>query len=160
MLIRTDRYTGHLPADIASHSHVTVWDNALQPVFSCHGLEDDQDAVKEYGHTAIDAGNYPIGVRQEGAMTGKYYKRFPEWFEGMLWVRDVPNYDWIYIHILNNLDETLGCLGVGLQADLVNHTIMQSRKAFYALYMLVIQDALDGNLRIQYNNRTSSNPAD
>ena len=81
--------------------------------FLCFTLEDEYRTFKEYGETRIPAGEYQISLRNEGEFHERYRQRFPEIHKGMLWVRDVPNFEYILIHIGNRDDDTAGCLLVG-----------------------------------------------
>jgi hypothetical protein len=74
-------------------------------------LEDEHRDVKVPKETRIPAGRYQIKLRNAGGMTERY-KRFP-FHKGMLWLQDVPNFEWVYIHIGNREDQTDGCILVG-----------------------------------------------
>ena len=147
MKIIVKRESGRAEAARATRSVVEVRndDGAMLTAFC--GLEPDFDEVKEAGGSRIPEGTYRVGVRQEGAMTTKYYMRFG-WFRGMLHVLGVPWYEFIYIHIGNYAHDTEGCLlvGIGFNGDAVT----QSVSAFRQLYQLVIDDAVSGNLEITY----------
>ena len=80
--------------------------------FFCYTLEDEKREIKVYGETRIPAGKYEIVLRYAGGLYEKYSKRFNE-KHPMLWLKNVPGFKWIYIHILNTEDETDGCIGVG-----------------------------------------------
>lgn len=82
------------------------------PEFQCYVLEDQHQDIKIAGETRIPAGRYQIKLRTEGGMTQRYGKRFP-FHKGMLWLQDVPGFEYIYIHVGNNDDHSEGCLLVG-----------------------------------------------
>ena len=75
----------------------------------CFTVEDERRDVKVPGETAIPVGVYAIELRTEGGLTQKYARRFPEMHKGMLWLQSVPGFDWIYLHIGNDDDDTEGC---------------------------------------------------
>lgn len=81
--------------------------------FMAYTLEDEHRDVKVMHETRIPAGTYPITLRTVGGFHSKYAKRFGELHKGMLWLRDVPNFEYILIHAGNNDDDTSGCLLVG-----------------------------------------------
>jgi len=82
------------------------------PKFLCFVLEDQFNEPKIPGETRIPPGRYEIKFRWEGGMIQRYQQRFP-WHRGMLWLQDVPNFEWVYIHVGNKDDDTDGCLLVG-----------------------------------------------
>lgn len=79
----------------------------------CWTLEDERRDVKVPGETCIPVGTYEITLRTKGRLHQKYLRRFPEMHEGMLWLRRVPDFRWVYIHIGNTDDDTEGCPLVG-----------------------------------------------
>jgi hypothetical protein len=81
--------------------------------FECFALEDTFHYVKVDGHTRIPEGKYPILLRHEGGMDYDYRQRFGKMHKGMLWVMDVPNFRWIYLHCGNAPKDTQGCILVG-----------------------------------------------
>ena len=81
--------------------------------FLCYTLEDEYREEKEYGETRIPAGKYRITLRKVGGFHGRYLKKYGEMHKGMLWVRDVPNFEYILIHTGNTDEHTAGCLLLG-----------------------------------------------
>ena len=66
--------------------------------FFCYSLEDPIRDVKVYGKTAIPAGVYDLSIRYS-----------PKFKREMIWVLDVPNFEYIMIHGGNTVADTLGC---------------------------------------------------
>lgn len=91
-----------------------LFDTTDKPKFLCYTLEDEFREVKVNGETRIPAGTYNITLRTEGGFNQRYTKKFGSDFnKGMLWVRDVPGFEYILIHIGNDDDDSEGCLLVG-----------------------------------------------
>ena len=81
--------------------------------FECFTLEDEHRDVKVRGETRIPAGEYELGyIAYKTPLTRKYKKRFP-FFKWHLHVKNVPNFQGIYIHVGNDEDDTDGCILVG-----------------------------------------------
>jgi hypothetical protein len=82
--------------------------------FLCFTLEDEYRAAKVFGETRIPAGRYRILLRIEGSKHVDYLEKYgPDFHKGMLWLQDVPNFEWILIHSGNHDGHTAGCLLVG-----------------------------------------------
>ena len=81
--------------------------------FLCYTLEDEYREDKVAGETRVPAGTYRITLRTTGGFHGRYLKKYGEMHKGMLWVRDVPNFEYILIHTGNTDEHTAGCLLVG-----------------------------------------------
>lgn len=130
--------------DAESSLSVWTWDGRR----FCWGLEDQARAAgaKVAGETRIPAGTYRLELRTEGGMHAQYQKRFP-FHRGMLWLRHVPFFEFIYIHPLNRDDETEGCLGPGLRPgpiDAPRLTVEQSVPAYERLCRAIHQALDDG----------------
>jgi hypothetical protein len=83
--------------------------------FQVHTLEDEYRSVKVYGETRIPDGRYEIELRNVGGFHKRYLKKFgADFHKGMLWVKDVPNFEYVLIHIGNDDQDTAGCLLVGM----------------------------------------------
>jgi len=100
-------------------------------------LEDPVRDTKIYGETAIPAGCYTLELRNEGGKTKRYEKRFPDMHKGMIWLRDVPNFTYVYIHIGNYAKDTDGCILVGEKAN--KSSISNSTKAYKRLYPKIVK---------------------
>ena len=101
--------------------------------------------------TRIPAATYRITLRDEGGMTGRYAKRFPEFHRGMLWLRDVPGFEWIYIHLGNTDDHTSGCILVGRQPRMTPGKPLflgASKPAYVNLYRQCVDAAAADDLTI------------
>jgi len=81
--------------------------------FLSYTLEDEHRDEKVKHETRIPNGTYEITLRTVGGFHSRYAKRFPEFHQGMLWVRDVPGFEYILIHCGNDDDDTSGCLLLG-----------------------------------------------
>jgi hypothetical protein len=81
--------------------------------FLCYTLEDEYREDKVAGETRIPAGTYRVTLRTTGGFHGRYVKKYGDMHKGMLWVRDVPNFEYILIHTGNTDEHTAGCLLVG-----------------------------------------------
>jgi len=108
-------------------------------LFHCFTCEDEHRDIKIHGETRIPAGTYEIKLRTQGGMTKRYAKKF-DFHQGMLWLQDVPGFDWIYIHIGNNEKHTDGCILVGFGANCKNgNTVQHSTLAYTDLYLMVVE---------------------
>lgn len=85
--------------------------------FLCYTLEDEHREEKVMHETRIPAGTYRITLRTVGGFHGRYEKKYGEMHKGMLWVRDVPGFEYILIHTGNTDEHTSGCLLVGNSSD-------------------------------------------
>lgn len=108
--------------------------------FFCFVCEDEYRQEKVSGETRIPAGNYVIKLRNEGGMTKRYLAKFPGLHRGMLWLQNVPGFEWIYIHIGNTAEHTEGCLlvGYGASRDRSENKITNSTSAYKDLYGMVV----------------------
>ena len=101
----------------------------------CFTLEDEGRAKKVFGETRIPAGLYPIKFREIiTEKTERYRDKYP-WFKWHIQLQDVPNFEYVYIHVGNDDDDTDGCILVGKQQE--RGKIMNSAVAFKDLYSKV-----------------------
>ena len=79
--------------------------------------------------TCIPEGEYEIKLRTVGGFNERYTKKYPTMHRGMLWLQDVPGFEYILIHQGNTDEHTSGCLIVGdTQQDLdVSLTVLWAR---------------------------------
>lgn len=85
--------------------------------FLCYTLEDEHREEKVMHETRIPAGTYNITLRTVGGFHSRYTKKYGDMHKGMLWVRDVPGFEYILIHTGNTDEHTSGCLIVGSSSD-------------------------------------------
>jgi hypothetical protein len=108
----------------------------------CFTLEDEKRDVKVKGETRIPEGRYKITLRKEGGFHERYAKKFGSLHKGMLWVRNVPNFEYILIHMGNTDKHTDGCILVG--NSLKKNFLGESEVAYKEIYP-EIASALEKN---------------
>jgi len=111
-------------------------------------LEDPYREEKVAGITRIPAGRYEIKLRTEGGMNERYKDKY-DYHQGMLWLQDVTNFKWVYLHIGNKHEDTWGCILVGENAVMGNDesTIQYSAAAYRKIYEKCL-DCLLNNLTV------------
>jgi len=122
----------------SSQSDTTLGLLFADGAFECFTLEDEYRSQKVKGETRIPAGTYKVEKREVlSGLTEKYRKKYP-WFDFHFMLQDVPNFQYVYIHIGNDDDHTDGCL---LVSDAVksnrfdeNNNLSSSGPAFKRLY--------------------------
>jgi hypothetical protein len=100
----------------------------------CEGLEDEYRAEKVAGETRIPAGRYRLTLRTVGGFHARYSQRFADIHKGMIWVRDVPGFDYILIHVGNKEADTAGCLLVGNADDTNRMWVGESAATYRKIY--------------------------
>ncbi|MFZ6011277.1 MAG: DUF5675 family protein [Bacteroidota bacterium] len=124
--------------------------------YFCFTLEDTFREQKIAKKTRIPAGTYEIKFRKEkegeqpSEKTVKYRKLYPQWFTYHLMLQNVPGFNFIYIHVGNDNEDTDGCI---LVADSVSVTdkeslLANSTKAFQRLY-LRLSEALNNEKKVR-----------
>ena len=109
--------------------------------FLCFTLEDGPRKAKIPGQTRIPAGTYQIELRTEGGNHARYLTRFKSHHRGMLWLRRVPDFEYIYIHIGNTVEDTAGCILVGEDVSIVGEglpdILEKSTAAYFSIYPMI-----------------------
>lgn len=119
-------------------------------------IEDDIRAVKIHGETAIPAGNYKLDIRTSPKFSKSYKLVDPTTFaiqrptnknphmanHPLLWVKGVPNYEFILIHWGNTDADTEGCLLVGNGKGVVDGkpAVISSRACYERIYPIIRQE--------------------
>lgn len=120
--------------------------------FQCFTLEDPVRDEKIASITAIPAGEYKIALRHEGGMITRYQAKFGEVeHPGMVWLLDVPNFEFVYIHIGNTPDNTDGCILVGCTYDSRSPDIVGVSTAAYRDLYPQILEAIRENEEVTIN---------
>ena len=111
--------------------------------FVCYTLEDEYRSVKVYGETRIPDGTYKVELRKVGGFHNRYSKKY-SFHQGMLQIKDVPNFEYVLIHVGNTDDDTAGCLLVGSTADKDKGFIGGSSRAYGELYPIILKAIENG----------------
>tara|TARA_R100000353_G_scaffold158588_1_gene117880 strand:+ start:95 stop:712 length:618 start_codon:yes stop_codon:yes gene_type:complete len=130
--------------------------------FLCYTLEDEARTVKQWGETRIPAGKYKLTLRNEGGFHTRYLAKFgAEFHKGMIYVNEVPNFEYILWHIGNDDDDTAGCLLVGKTSQ--DNFIGNSTTAYKEIYPPIRDAILSGEevtvTYIDYDGTIVSNKA-
>lgn len=124
----------------------------IDDVFQCFTLEDQAQAGgKVAGETRIPAGEYEITLRRGSPMAKRYDRAHRDLsHDGMLWIRNVPGFEWIYFHTGNHDGDTNGCIlvGDGLLNNSRGGQLSRSRPAYRDLYPRVYEAIVSG-LRVE-----------
>ena len=116
--------------------------------FLAYTLEDEYREEKKYGETRIPNGTYKLALRTVGGYNEKYKRRFPDFHVGMLYVTNVPNFEYILIHCGNTDEHTAGCLLVGDSQEnnqiTKNGFIGKSTQAYKRIYPRIAEALVCG----------------
>jgi len=107
-------------ADSTSGLLFDVTDNKRK--FMCYTVEDEYRSTKVKHETRIPEGTYKLTLRSEGGFHTRYLQKYgPEFHKGMIYVNDVPGFEYILWHTGNSDESTSGCLilGQGQESNLV-----------------------------------------
>jgi len=109
--------------------------------FLCYTLEDEHRDTKVMHETRIPAGTYKLELRTVGSFHTKYKKKY-SFHEGMIWVKDVPGFEYILWHLGNQEKDTSGCLILGQtqESNLVKRSgwVGSSTAAYKMVYPYVV----------------------
>jgi len=125
----------------------------IRDQFAAYTLEDTYRKEKIKGKTRIPSGTYEIKFREVlSGLTQKYRDKnaLKEFFTWHLELQNVPNYQFVYIHIGNTHGDTDGCILIadGIYDDSLKKSILNSVKAYTRFYKRM-QALLEGGERIQ-----------
>ena len=113
--------------------------------FECFVLEDTHRDVKVDGETRIPAGKYEVKLRNAGGMTSRYKFKYGDMHKGMLWLQDVPGFEWVYIHTGNLAEDTAACLLIGTGCTSGDsQSVTSSVAAYKKLYPRMAEAILSG----------------
>uniref|UniRef100_UPI00403F0BB4 DUF5675 family protein n=1 Tax=Bernardetia sp. Wsw4-3y2 TaxID=3127471 RepID=UPI00403F0BB4 len=104
-------------------------------------LEDTLRITKIKKETAIPTGVYEILLRKAGRIHQNYLAKFGAKFhKGTLHLQNVPNFQWILLHIGNNKTHTEGCPLIGNRKDKApngDFVLWNSTDAYKEFYPIV-----------------------
>lgn len=111
-----------------SNETCTIGKLYIDGKFFCYTLEDAYHPEKIKHKTRIPSGSYKLELR--------YSPKFsPSYNHDMIWVKDVPGFEFILIHKGNDADDTSGCILVGIAAS--GNIITGSKVAYDKLYPII-----------------------
>jgi hypothetical protein len=117
--------------------------------FYCYCIEDEVRKVKVKGETCIPNGTYKVSKRHSPKFS-------PKFGHDMLWIKDVPGFEFILIHTGNTDNDTEGCLIVGMRIGQLEgqRAVLDSKTAYNKIYP-IISKAIDLGLdvEIEYMNK-------
>ena len=124
--------------------------------FLCYTVEDEYRATKVMHETRIPAGVYQLTLRSEGGFHSRYISKYgADWHRGMIYVNNVPGFEYILWHTGNTDESTSGCLILGdsqtsnlVQADGFVGSSVNSYKKIYP----IVRDAIlsDEKVLVKY----------
>lgn len=121
--------------------------------FLAYTLEDEHRDIKVNGETRIPSGTYNVELRTVGGFHKRYSDKYKDMHKGMLWVKDVPGFEYILIHTGNTDEHTAGCLLVGNTSDYTKGFIGQSVSAYKRIYPTIARAIEKGeDVSITYVN--------
>lgn len=129
----------------------------INGAFECWTLEDAFHKEKIKHETCIPFGVYDIDLRYSPRFTQKYGHK-------MLWLKEVPGFEYILIHKGNTIKDTSGCILVG--SDIRGDSLISSKDAYDKFYPKVasritagekVQIAIIDLVRNDYVQKTDSN---
>lgn len=143
MKIIVDRFKSNAEATLAQVTVYSSPDHAAMGLYVC---EDAYHVPKIPGRTRIPAGSYQLTLRKEGGLYTRYCAN-PKLGgigqeRGMIWVRNIPGFEWVYFHIGNTHKDSEGCPLVGMGHNLAAMSVTESVKAYRKFYPLVA-DAIE-----------------
>ena len=134
------------------------------------GIEDEIRNVKVHGETAIDYGVYKLGTRYSPKFSSEFfyneklnklihkseYKNITDKEDykehELIWVMEVPKFNYILLHWGNTDDNTEGCYIMGDRIGILNgqDAVLNSKNTYKAFYMKVFPLIKKGGQTIEY----------
>lgn len=121
-------------------------------------IEDARRKAKVPGKTAIPCGIYKLRLRTEGGLHIKYTRRFPAFHMGMLWLQDVPDFEWVMLHCGNDATDSEGCplivsfAALSPDGEFIGH---ESAKAYEKTYRRIVEQ-WDGDVWLTIREREAA----
>lgn len=133
---------------LSHDSDSTIGALRVNGVDECYTVEDQPRKEKVQGETRIPAGVYKLKLRTVGGFHERMLAKYgPVFHKGMLWLQDVPGFQFILIHTGNTDKDTEGCIIVGQTVNPNGRgggTLSNSRVAYDRLYPMVRDAVLRG----------------
>ena len=98
----------HSRFDTASESTVATLRDESGADFGILIEDQYQRGVKVPGKTCFPIGRYPIELRVDSPKFEHFYDRW-DWFRGLPWIKNIPNYSFVYYHPGTTHKDSEGC---------------------------------------------------
>lgn len=109
-------------------------------------LEPPNRKTKILCNTCIPAGIYELGLRFDSPMATHYRDKFGTQHKGMIWLLDVPGYEYVYFHVGNTAKDTDACILVGEQVKASELSVGISNDSYSMLFPVVYALMLTGDV--------------
>ena len=152
-------------------SDSTLSEVLLDVVKSFFSIEDEERVVKVKGETRVDAGIYPLALRDSPKFSHEYLVNPDGSFEivraktativqqsswkphQLIWVKHTPRHEFVLIHWGNTDDSTDGCLIIGGATGTIEgqQAVLSSRACYEKFYPIMAKQIALGGSTIQYD---------
>jgi hypothetical protein len=108
-------------------------------------LEDEKRLIKVGGETRIPAGTYDLELRKvESRLTLKYRKLY-DFFTWHIQIMRVPNFNYVYVHIGNDDEDTDACvlIGDGANNNMIAPGFISNSTIAYQRWYAMTRDYLE-----------------
>jgi len=138
-LIKVERFLHHPDCEISR-----VYINGE---YFCFSIEDATRTTKIKGETCIPLGVYPLATYKSPRFSKEYN-------HDMIWVKNVPGFEYILIHWGNTISDTEGCLIIGDKIGVLKQkdAVLNSRATYLKFYARVIDQIKAGGQSIEYTS--------
>lgn len=144
---------------------------SINGVLSGFGIEDEARSVKVKGETRIPNGTYNLGLRVSPKFSKTYYRddqgniiasskrttnalrsRYHTPHE-LIWITNVPGFEYVLIHWGNTDDDTDGCYLVGSGIGTINgqKAVTGSKAKYESIYPSIWNAIKTGSAKIIFN---------
>ena len=134
---------------IAVSPEVTIGILYTGEKYECWTLEEHVQSKKANAKFRIPAQSYILQPYESGPMYAQYKHRWPAWHQGMIQLKDVPDFKLILFHAGNKDDAGVGGIIVGRQVSLTGKTaILESRLAYGEFYTKIADSLYAGDCKL------------
>ncbi|MDF9800771.1 hypothetical protein OKW21_006034 [Catalinimonas alkaloidigena] len=111
----------------------------LRKKFFAYTLEDTFRKEKIAGKTRVPEGVYPLDFNKNLTPLTRQYQKSRPWFDYHLEIKNIPDFQNVYLHVGNTHKDTEGCLLIadGIDAASTSKMITYSRKAYERFYKTI-----------------------
>lgn len=133
-------------------------------------IEDEIRGIKVKGETAVPYGKYLLGYRQSPKFSSSFLyspslnvliepkeqRLYPTVKDfkphNLIWIKDIPNFEYVLLHWGNTDDDTEGCLIVGSSIGVIKgqEAVLGSKVFYKQLYPKIYPSIEKGEQYIEY----------